>query len=72
MYRGVMYNVLYANWRKCVVNRADIEEIELLDPTAPWRYLQDILALNSKTRKFAVVSRIPTVNSSYVTIIVLR
>ena len=62
---GRIDKVLYANWRKCVANREDIEEIELLDPTAPWRDLQDKLARKSKTRKFAVVSRIPTVDSTY-------
>ena len=31
----------------------------------PWRDLQDKLARKSKTRKFAVVSRIPTVDSTY-------
>ena len=44
---------------------ADIEEIDLLDPASPWRDLQDRLAKNSKTRKFAIVSRIPTVDSTY-------
>lgn len=54
---------------------ADIEEIDLLDPTSPWRDLQDKLAKssllgtsstkNSKCRKFAIVSRIPTVDSTY-------
>ena len=62
---GRIDKVLYANWRKCVANRKDIEGIELLDPTAPWRDLQDKLAKQSKTRKFAVVSRIPTVDSTY-------
>ena len=62
---GRIDKVLYANWRKCVANRDDIEEIELLDPSAPWRDLQDKLAQNSKERKFAVVSRIPTVDSTY-------
>ena len=62
---GRIDKVHYANWRKCVANREDIEEIELLDPTAPWRDLQDKLAKKSKSRKFAVVSRIPTVDSTY-------
>ena len=62
---GSVDKVLYANCRNCFANRADIEEIELLAPTAPWRDLQDKLAKNSKERKFAVVSRFPTVDSTY-------
>lgn len=57
--------ILYANWRKVVSSRLDIEVIDLLDPTSPWRDLQDKLAKGSKTRKFAIVSRIPTVDSTY-------
>ncbi len=63
--RGSISKILYANWRKSISARADIEEIELLDPSAPWRDLQDKLAKGSKTRKFAIVSRIPTVDSTY-------
>lgn len=62
---GRISKILYANWRKSVSERSQIEEMELLDPTAPWRDLQDRLAKGSKTRKFAVVSRIPTVDSTY-------
>ena len=59
---GKIPSVLYANWRKGVSSRSDID---LLDPASPWRDLQDKLAKGSKTRKFAVVSRIPTVDSTY-------
>lgn len=38
--------------------------IDLLDPASPWRDLQDKLAKKSKIRKFAIVSRIPTVDST--------
>lgn len=72
---GRISKILYANWRKPISARADIEEIDLLDPTSPWRDLQDKLAKssplgasstkNSKCRKFAIVSRIPTVDSTY-------
>lgn len=62
---GRIFKILYANWRKSISARADIEEIDLLDPTSPWRDLQDKLAKGSKTRKFAIVSRIPTVDSTY-------
>lgn len=62
---GTIPKILYANWRKVVSSRSDIEVIDLLDPASPWRDLQDKLAKGSKTRKFAVVSRIPTVDSTY-------
>ena len=72
---GRISKILYANWRKSISSRSDIEEIDLLDPTSPWRDLQDKLAKssplgasstkNSKVRKFAIVSRIPTVDSTY-------
>ena len=57
--------LLYANWRKCIASRSDIEVIEMLDAAAPWRDLQDRLAKNTTCRKFAVVSRIPTPDSTY-------
>lgn len=62
---GRISKILYANWRKAVSSRSDIEEIDLLDPASPWRDLQDRLAKKSKCRKFAIVSRIPTVDSTY-------
>ncbi len=62
---GKIPSVLYANWRKCISSRRDIEVIDLLDPASPWRDLQDKLVKGSKTRKFAIVSRIPTVDSTY-------
>ena len=62
---GKIPSVLYANWRKCISSRKDIEVIDLLDPASPWRDLQDKLANKSKIRKFAIVSRIPTVDSTY-------
>ena len=61
---GRISKILYANWRKVVSNRSQIEEIDLLDPTSPWRDLQDKLAKGSRCRKFAIVSRIPTVDST--------
>lgn len=62
---GKIPSVLYANWRKCVASPSEIEVIDLLDPSAPWLDLQDKLAKGSNTRKFAIVSRIPTVDSTY-------
>lgn len=81
---GKIPSVLYANWRKCVASPSDIEVIDLLDPSAPWRDLQARLERERKPgtrnlppntqfpipnspllRKFAIVSRIPTVDSTY-------
>ncbi len=62
---GRIPKILYANWRKSISDTKEVEVIDLLDPSAPWRDLQDKLASGTKLRKFAVVSRIPTVDSTY-------
>lgn len=62
---GRIAKVLYANWRKSVTSRSAIEEIEMLDPSAPWHDLQSRLASGTRHRKFALVSRVPTVDSTY-------
>lgn len=62
---GKITKILYANWRRSISSRDDIEVIDLLDTNSPWRDLQDKLANGSKTRKFAIVSRIPTPDSTY-------
>lgn len=62
---GCISKILYANWRKAISSRSDIEEIDLLDSSAPWQDLQERLAKKTKTRKFAIVSRIPMVDSTY-------
>ena len=46
---GRITRLLYANWRKCIASRSDIEVIEMLDAAAPWRDLQDRLATVSYT-----------------------
>ena len=63
--KGIISQILYANWRKSISDTKEVEVIDLLDPSAPWRDLQDKLASGSKARKFAVLSRIPTVDSTY-------
>ncbi|MCM1320290.1 MAG: hypothetical protein NC217_07925 [Muribaculaceae bacterium] len=62
---GKIPKILYANWRKVISSRSDIEVIDLLDPAAPWADLQARLSKNSRCRKFAVITRIPTVDSTY-------
>ncbi len=62
---GRIPQVLYANWRKCVTDEKQVEAIELLDMAAPWHDLQVRLASRTKCRKFAVLSRVPTPDSTY-------
>lgn len=62
---GRIPKVLYANWRKSVCSRKEIEVIDLLDTNAPWADLKHRLEQKTKTRKFAVVSRIPTPDHCY-------
>ena len=59
---GVIPQVLYANWRNSV--RAEqVEVIPLLNPQSPWTDLQ--AQAKKGKRKFAVVSRVPTPDSTY-------
>ena len=61
---GRIPKILYANWRALSAPQ-DIEVIELLDPASPWRDLQDRLTSGSRCRKFAVLTRVPTPDSTY-------
>ena len=63
--QGRIEYVLYANWKKCTTNINEIEKIELLNPECPWIDLQERMERKTRTRKFAVVSRIPTPDSTY-------
>ena len=62
--QGKIEKVLYANWRG-TVQKEDIEVITLLDTASPWTDLQERLARKEKTRKFAIVTRVPTPDSTY-------
>ena len=62
---GCIPAIYYANWRKPISSTKEIERIYLLNPASPWQDLQSKLASGSKCRKFAIVSRIPTVDSTY-------
>lgn len=61
---GRIPKILYANWRSLSAPQ-EIEVLELLDPASPWRDLQERLATGSRCRKFAVLSRVPTPDSTY-------
>lgn len=56
--------LLYANWRKNVAPE-EIDIIPLLDPRSPWRDLRDRRNAGRLEDRYAVVSRIPTVDSTY-------
>lgn len=62
---GRIPKILYANWRSAVSQPENIEVIELLDPASPWRDLQERLAKQTTCRKFAVLTRVPTPDSTY-------
>lgn len=62
---GRIPQVLYANWRKCVTDEKQVEAIELLDMASPWDDLQVRIDYRTKCRKFAVLSRVPTPDSTY-------
>lgn len=62
---GVIENVLYGNWEKSLSSISDVEIIPLLSLDCPWHDLQDRLKRNTHLRKFAVVSRVPTPDSTY-------
>ena len=68
---GKIPYVLYANWRKSIATKEDVEKIELLDVHSPWADLQERMQAakgkrpKTSTRKFAIVSRVPTPDSTY-------
>ena len=72
---GSIKHVLYANWRQPVADREDIEVIDLLDINSPWRDLAVRMGrtagddgkkkVRTKSRKFAVLTRVPTPDSTY-------
>ena len=62
---GVIENVLYANWKKSISSLSDVEVISLLNTESPWMDLQARMEKHTHLRKFAVVSRVPTPDSTY-------
>ena len=61
--QGRIPTVHYADWRSTPTPQ-DIESIPILDPRSPWEDLLDRTG-KPKARKFAVISRIPTTDSTY-------
>lgn len=62
---GVIENIVYANWKKAISSVQDVEVIPLLSQVCPWHDLQERLKRKTHLRKFAVVSRVPTPDSTY-------
>ena len=62
---GVIEQILYGNWKRARTSEKDVEVIPLLSMECPWHDLQSRLARKSSQRKFAIVSRIPTPDSTY-------
>ena len=63
--KGRIPYVYYANWRLTGLSEEDVETIELLDERAPLADLRDRLEKGTHSAKFAIVSRIPTVDHTY-------
>ena len=63
--QGVIPYIFYANWRKMIPSDSEVEVIELLNPASPWRDLQSRIASGSRCHKFAVVTRVPTPDTTY-------
>lgn len=61
--KGKIPFVVYANWRRSLPKSWEV--IPLLDSAAPWSDLKNRVRDNKSEYKFAVVSRIPTVDSTY-------
>lgn len=72
---GRISKILFAPFRS-LSNTDTVEEIELLDPRSPWKDLQQRMAIRATrdnaagqnrtaTRKFAILSRFPGVDSMY-------
>ena len=59
--QGVIPYILYANWRN-TPSPSDIERIELLNPQSP---LSDLQSRAKRTKKFAIISRVPTPDNTY-------
>ena len=63
---GYIPYILYANWRKCITRKEEVEKIELLNQQSPWSDLKERMASKKiKTRKYAIVSKVPTPDSTY-------
>lgn len=63
--KGRIEYVLYANWNKSIASVKEVEKIPLLSLDSPWVDLQERMKKKNTQRKFAVVCRVPTPDSTY-------
>ena len=63
--KGRIEYVLYANWNKSIASVKEVEKIPLLSLDSPWVDLQERMKKKNAARKFAVVCRVPTPDSTY-------
>lgn len=61
---GRIPRLYFANWRK-FATIDDCEIIEMLDTASPFAHLRDRLKRGDSCRKFAIVCRVPTPDSTY-------
>ena len=63
--KGRIEYVLYANWNKYIASVKEVEKIPLLSLDSPCVDLQERMKKKNTQRKFAVVCRVPTPDSTY-------
>lgn len=64
--KGVIERVLYANWKNLNGTPENVEVIPLLNMDSPWLDLQQRMSSGKcRDRKFAIVCRVPTPDSTY-------
>ena len=63
--KGRIEYFLYANWNKSISSVKEVEKIPLLSMDSPWPDLMQRMQNKNAPRKFAVVSRVPTPDSTY-------
>ena len=62
---GRIEYVMYANWNKSIGSIKEVEKIPLLSIDSPWLDLQERMKKKNAPRKYAVVCRVPTPDSTY-------
>ena len=63
--KGRIEYVMYANWNKSIGSIKEVEKIPLLSMDSPWLDLLQKMQKKNAPRKFAVVCRVPTPDSTY-------
>ena len=63
--KGRIEYVLYANWNKSIGSIKEVEKIPLLSMDSPWPDLMLRMQKKNAPRKYAIVCRVPTPDSTY-------